>query len=117
MLNKKVEKEFELVELLKGLMDEGHNFVKPLSEFWRGSDKNECCVFGVNGLWITNECTIHDKPVADYYNEDLFDGSPELKSFMRKYDLYLTWYDPETIFLEFKPEQLVYKFNLRKNQN
>lgn len=98
-------KEEELVLELKAIMDEDANFVKPFSEFWRGCSPAQAPgAFGLYGLWLSGEgrSKIRGKNVADYYNEKTFEGSSDMKKFMKKHGLYLDWYDPGTIMVLFK---------------
>lgn len=99
-----IKREKEVVEAMKAIMDEDGLFVRPLSEFWRGSTFAETSAFGLYGLWLdgSGSSTINGKRIADYYNKRLFEGSNELKNFCKAHDLYLEWYDPETIMLLFK---------------
>lgn len=93
-----LKKEQELCNKLKSMMDTTANFVKPLSEFYKGTEfENK-----VFGLWCSGEgkSCIDEIPIADYYNN--YNGINELKLFMKKYNLYLDWYDPGTIFIYFK---------------
>lgn len=98
-------KEEELVLALKTMMDENANFAKPFSEFWRGCSPAQAPgAFGLFGLWLSGEggSKINGKNVADYYDQATFEGSSEMKSFMKKHGLYLDWYDPGTIMVLFK---------------
>ena len=100
-----IEKEKELVNELKTIMDSNANFVKPFSEFWKDCSPEQAPgAYGLYGLWLSGEGTskINGKNVADYYNKDTFSGSADMKKFMNKYNLYLSWYDPGTIMVLFK---------------
>ena len=100
-----LKREKELCKVLKSLMDEDANFVKPYSEFWRNTTEKEFPIeFRQYGLWLSGEGSskINGNNVADYYNDKTFDGSRELKNFMKKYNLTLEWYDSGTIILYFK---------------
>ena len=89
--------ELKMVESIKKVLDPG-SFVRPLSEFFAGT--NEIAF----GLWLSGEggSNINEYPIADYYNENLFDGCKELKDWMNTNNMYLSWYDCGTIFLYFK---------------
>lgn len=103
--SKMVEKELELTNIMKSMLDKDANFVKPFSEFWRGCSPTQAPgVYGLFGLWLSGEggSKINGKKVADYYDQNTFEGSPEMKSFMKKHGLYLDWYDPGTIMVLFK---------------
>lgn len=98
-------KEDELVLALKPLMDSDANFVRPFSEFWRGCSPTQAPgAYGIYGLWMSGEGSskIRGKNVADYYDQETFEGSEDMKKFMKKHGLYLDWYDPETIMVLFK---------------
>ena len=100
-----IEHEKELCKILKTMMDEDSDFIKPLSEFWRGSSSEQVPgLFGLYGFWMSGEggSKINGKNVADYYDNKNFNGSPEMKSFMKKHELYLEWYDPGTIMVLFR---------------
>lgn len=104
-MNKMVEKELELTNIMKSMLDKDANFVKPFSEFWRGCSPTEIPgIYGLYGLWLCGEGSskINGKNVADYYDKETFEGIKELKNFMKKYGLYLDWYDPGTIMVLFK---------------
>ena len=100
-----IEREKELCKILKTMMDSDANFAKPFSEFWRGCSPSQAPgAFGLFGLWLSGEggSKINGKNVADYYDKETFEGIKELKNFMKKYELYLDWYDPGTIMILFK---------------
>lgn len=101
-------KENELVNKLKEILDPDANFVKPLSEFWKGVSKDECELVDHYGVWISGEggSQIDGEYAAHYYNSDLHYGSPQLKEFMDKHDLRVYWYDCGTPVLLFKEDEV-----------
>ena len=77
---------------------EGHNFVKPLSEFWKGCPNDP--MFNTYGLWISGEggTLMKDGCYAVDYNSK-FQVHPDVEEFMKFHGLELNWYDPGTAML------------------
>ncbi len=98
--------EEELTLSLKCILDKDANFVRPLSEFWKGCTPDETPLFGCYGLWISGEggSKINGQDVANFHDPKTFRGSYEMKKFMEDHNLYLEWYDPGTIVIFFKWE-------------
>ena len=99
-----LKKEKALAELLKEKMDTNANFVRPLSEFWKGSRPEDSGVYGCYGLWLSGEggSCIKGQRIADYYDPLAFNGIDELKAFAKAYNMYLDWNDCGTPVLLFK---------------
>jgi hypothetical protein len=101
-------KEIQLVNELKDILDEDANFVRPLSEFWKNCSKDQCSLVNHFGLWLSGEggSKIDGEYAAHYYDSDLYYGSPRLKEFMDKHDLRVYWYDCGTPVLIFKADYI-----------
>lgn len=99
---KYIEKENEIVAILKTMLDSDANFARPLSEFWRGTGPNESSAWGLYGVWLSGEggSCINGESVADYYGN--YYGSKGFQEFCERHDLDIEWYDPGTLFLLFK---------------
>ena len=93
------QEEFLCLELSKIISDKkGCNFVKPLSEFWKGCPDDP--MYNTYGLWISGDggTLMKDGSYAVDYNVNN-QVHPDIKAFMKFYDLDLEWYDPGTAML------------------
>lgn len=88
----KIEKENRLVNELKAILDKNANFVRPLSEFWKGCSIKECVLVNQYGLWLSSEGSscIGGYNAIDYYQDFIH---PIIKDFMKENGLMLEWYD------------------------
>ena len=45
-------RELKMVEDFKKLLDSDANFVRPLSDFWKGCKPKDTMAYGLYGLWF-----------------------------------------------------------------
>lgn len=107
MTNKNVEREIFMVKELLTILDYPA-FVKPLSEFWKGCNRETCPLVGIYGVWLSGEggSMIDDEYAAYYYDKELSKGHPKLQKFMKKHNLKLRWFDCGTPILLFEEFEL-----------
>ena len=99
-------KENELVNALKEILDSNANFARSLSEFWKGLSKDECELVNHYGVWFSGEggSQINGEYAAHYY--DLNQGQKLLLEFLEENDLKIYWYDCATPVLLFKEDKV-----------
>jgi hypothetical protein len=92
-----------LCNKLKDILDKNANFVKPLSEFWKGCTREQCSLVGYYGLWLSGEGSsqIDGEYVLDYYADKVHD---KLQKFMDENNLHVEWYDCGTPVILFDGE-------------
>lgn len=95
------ETEKQITEDFKSLLDKDANFARPLSEFWKGCNRDECYLVGHYGVWFSGEggSMIDRDYAAYYYFPTLYEGSPKIKDFLNKWNLRVFWYDCGTCML------------------
>jgi hypothetical protein len=95
------EREVKMAKELKEILDPDANFVRPLSEFWKGCTKEQTLSVGHYGLWLSGEggSMIDGDYAAYYYDKVLNEGHKKLKDFMIKWNLKLRWHDCGTPIL------------------
>ena len=100
-------RELKMVELFKKLLDNDANFVRPLSDFWKGCEPKDAMTYGLTmayglyGLCSSGEggTMIDGEYAAYYYDKDLSKGHAKIQDFIKKHDLELIWHDCGTPML------------------
>ena len=96
------QRELKMVEEFKQLLDADANFVRPLSDFWKGCTKEQVPgIFGTYGLWLSGEggSMIDGEYAAYYYDKELSKGHAKIQDFIIGNNLELTWFDCGTPML------------------
>lgn len=96
------QRELKMVEEFKNLLDADANFVRPLSDFWKGCTKDQLPgIFGEYGLWLSGEggSMIDGDYAAYYYDKELSQGHAKIQDFIIGNNLELVWFDCGTPML------------------